>query len=33
MTGDQDRTIFQWLEQQGLIALSGCKAKRHPLNA
>ena len=29
----KDRTIFQWLEEQGLIALSGCAAKRHPLNA
>ena len=29
----KDRTIFQWFEQQGLIALSGCKAQRHPLNA
>jgi RNA-directed DNA polymerase len=29
----KDRTIFQWIEEQGLIALSGCLAKRHPLNA
>ena len=29
----KDRTIFQWFEEQGLIALSGCKAKRHPMNA
>jgi RNA-directed DNA polymerase len=29
----KDRTIFQWFEEQGLIALSGCKAKRHRLNA
>jgi len=28
----KDRTIFQWFEEQGLIALSGCEAKRHPLN-
>jgi len=25
----KDRTIFEWLEQQGLVALSGCKARRH----
>src|SRR5450631_1482080 len=25
----KDWTIFQWLEEQGLIALSGAKAKRH----
>ena len=25
----KDRTIFEWFEQQGLIALSGCKARRH----
>jgi RNA-directed DNA polymerase len=29
----KDRTIFQWFEEQDLIALSGCKAKRHPMNA
>lgn len=29
----KDRPIFQWLEEQGLIALSGCKARRIPLNA
>jgi RNA-directed DNA polymerase len=29
----KDRTIFQWFEEQGLIALSGCAAKRHTLNA
>jgi len=29
----KDRTIFEWFEEQGLIALSGCQAKRHPLNA
>jgi len=29
----KDRTIYQWFEEQGLIALSGCKAKRHPVNA
>jgi len=28
----KDRTIFQWFEEQGLIALSGCEAKRPPLN-
>jgi hypothetical protein len=27
----KDRTIFQWFEEQGLIALSGCEAKRHIL--
>ncbi len=29
----EDRTIFQWFEEQGLIALSGSVAKRHPMNA
>ena len=29
----KDRTIFQWFEEQGLIALSGCEAKDIPLNA
>ena len=29
----KDRTIFQWFEEQGLIALSGCKAIRHSVNA
>jgi len=29
----KDRTIFQWFEERGLIALSGCEAKQHPLNA
>lgn len=29
----KDRTFFQWFEEQGLIALSGCKAKRLPVNA
>ena len=29
----KDRTIFQYLEEQGLVALSGCKAKRVPVNA
>ena len=29
----EDRTIFQYLEEQGLIALSDCKAKRDPVNA
>jgi RNA-directed DNA polymerase len=29
----KDRTIYQWFEEQGLIALSGCKAKRHTVNA
>ncbi len=29
----KDRTIYQWFEEQGLIALSGSKAKPHPLNA
>jgi RNA-directed DNA polymerase len=28
----KDRTIYQWFEEQGLIALSGCKAKRHLMN-
>ena len=25
----KDRTIFEWFEEQGLVALSGCKARRH----
>jgi Group II intron, maturase-specific domain len=29
----KDRTIFQWFQDQGLIALGGCKAKQHPMNA
>ena len=29
----KDRTISQWFEEQGLIALSGFTANRHPLNA
>jgi hypothetical protein len=25
----KDRTIYQWFETQGLVALSGCRARRH----